>query len=129
MTFTSTDIVVAWLAGVNRGDPDAALALTASDVSIIGPRGTSRGHEVLRAWLAHAGATFDTRAVYAAGDAVVVAQHGVWRDATTGEIVGEADVATRFRVTGGQVSEIQRYEDTAAALRDAGLSQINLGQR
>lgn len=121
-----TQTVRDWLAAVNASDPDAALAGTSPDVTIIGPRGTGRGHEVLRAWLTHAGATFETRSVYANGGSVVVAQHGVWRDAATGDMVGEAEVATRFRVVDGRVAEIQRYDDLAPALRDADLSLTDL---
>ena len=122
MASTPTDAVLAWLDAVNVGDHDAALARTAPDVAIVGPRGTGRGRELLRRWLSHAGATFATRAVYADGDAVVVAQRGVWRDAEGGGVRGEADVATRFRIADGQVAEIQRYDHLAAALRDAGLT-------
>ena len=122
MTPSPVEIVHAWLAAVNAGDADAALAVTSPEVSIVGPRGTARGHEVLRAWLGHAGATFATRAVYASGGHVVVAQHGVWRDAETGAVKGQAEVATRFRVCGGKVAEMERHDDLAAALRAAGLS-------
>jgi ketosteroid isomerase-like protein len=115
-----TETVLAWLDAVNAGDTEGALSRTAPDVAIVGPRGTGRGREVLRAWLGHAGATFETRAVFASGDAVVVAQRGVWRDA--GAVRGEADVATRFRIVGGQVAEVQRYDDLVFALRDAGLT-------
>jgi limonene-1,2-epoxide hydrolase len=120
---TPIETVLAWLDAVNAGDTEAALARTAPDIAIVGPRGTGRGREVLRAWLGHAGATFATRAVYAGGDAAVVAQRGVWRDAASGAVRGEADVATRFRVAGGQVAEIQRYDDLEVALRDAGLTR------
>jgi ketosteroid isomerase-like protein len=119
-------IVHDWLAAVNAGDVEGALALTAPDVVIVGPRGEARGHEVLRAWMGHAGATFQTRETYAAGNAVVVAQHGVWRDAETGEVRGEADVATRFRVTDGRVAEMERYDEVGAALQAAGLSEADL---
>jgi ketosteroid isomerase-like protein len=104
---------------------EGALALTAPDVVIVGPRGAARGHEVLRAWMGHAGATFQTRETYAAGDAVVVTQHGVWRDPETGEMRGEADVATRFRVADGRVAEMERYDDVAAALQAAGLTETD----
>jgi hypothetical protein len=104
---------------------EAALALTAPDVTIIGPRGAARGHEVLRAWMGHAGATFDTRETFAADDAVVVAQHGVWRDGETGGIRGEADVATRFRVADGRVAEMERYDQLSAALQTAGLMEAD----
>jgi limonene-1,2-epoxide hydrolase len=125
MTSASAAVVHAWLAAVNAADADAALALTSADVTIIGPRGTARGHEVLRAWLGHAGATFATRATFARGDAVVVAQHGVWRDAQMGAVVGEAEVATRFRVEAGHIAELERYDDLASALRAAGLAETD----
>ena len=120
-----TRTVHEWLAAVNAGDVEGALALTAPDVTIVGPRGAARGHEVLRAWMGHAGATFHTRETYASGGAVVVAQHGVWRDVETGAVRGEADVATRFLVADGRVAEMERYDDLAAALRAAGLTEAD----
>lgn len=125
MSFDPLHIVHDWLAAVNAGDVEGALTLTAPDVVIVGPRGAARGHAVLRAWMGHAGATFQTRETYAAGDAVVAAQHGVWRDVETGESRGEADVATRFRVAGGQVTERERYDDVGAALQAAGLTEAD----
>ena len=116
------DIVRAWLAAVTTGDVEAALALTAPDVAIVGPRGVGHGHAVLRAWMRHAGATFATRASYARGDVVVVAQHGVWRDLATAAVVGEADVATRFVIRDAQVAELERYADLGTALGAAALS-------
>lgn len=119
-------IVHEWLAAVNVGDVEGVLARTAPDVTLVGPRGVARGHQVLRAWLGHAGATFDTRETYAGGNVVVVAQHGVWHDAETGAVRGEADVATRFVVTDGRVTEMQRYDDgLGAALRAAGLTEAD----
>lgn len=112
-----------WLAAVNAGDVEGVLALTTPDVVIVGPRGIASGHEVLRGWLGHAGATFQTRETFVAGDAVVVAQRGVWRDVETGEVRGEADVATRFRIDGGRVAEMERYDDLHAALHAAGLTE------
>ena len=117
--------VRAWLGAVNAGAADEALALTAPDVTIVGPRGAARGHEILREWLAAAGATFETRRTWARGDAVVVAQRGVWRDRATGAVRGEADVATRFVVRDGRVAELERHDAVADALRDAGLTEAD----
>ena len=122
MASTPTDTVLPWIDAVNAGDIERALELATPDVALVGPRGTSRGREVLRTWLSHAGATFVTRAIHAGDESVVVAQRGIWRDTATGAIVGESDVATRFRVAGGLIAEIQRYEDLAGALRDAKLA-------
>jgi ketosteroid isomerase-like protein len=115
-----------WLAAVNAGDVQGALALTAPDVTLIGPRGAAHGHEVLRAWMGHAGAAFQTRETFAAGENVVVAQHGVWRDVETGEIGGEANVATRFRIADGSVAELERYDALPAALQAAGLTDADV---
>jgi ketosteroid isomerase-like protein len=119
-------LVHEWLAAVNAGDVEGVLARTTPDVAIVGPRGAARGHDVLRAWMGHSGATFQTREAYAAGDAVVVAQHGVWRDPQSGAVRGEAEVATRFVVADGQVAEMQRYDDgLSSALRAAGLTRAD----
>ena len=122
MISSSLETVLAWVDAVNANEVETAIAKAAPDVAIVGPRGTSHGREVLRTWLEHAGAKFFTRAAYAGGDSAVLAQHGVWRDASSGAVRGEADVATRFRLAAGLVTEIQRYDDLATALRDAGLT-------
>ena len=121
MTPTPAVVVHAWLAAVNAGDVEAVLARSAPDVAMIGPRGTDTGHEVLRGWLQHAGATFETHATYARGNAVVVAQRGVWQ-APHGGTPSTVNVATRFRVAAGCVAELERYDDLAAALRAVGLT-------
>jgi ketosteroid isomerase-like protein len=122
MTTRPTDIALAWLAAVNAGDTETVLQHTSPDVVIIGPRGSAHGHDVLRAWLGHARATFTSRAVYASENTVVVDQHGVWCDVSTGNKLGESDVATRFRIEGQKVAELQRYDDLAIALSDAAIS-------
>lgn len=115
MTSTPAATVHAWLAAVNAADTEAVLALSAPDIAMVGPRGTATGHEVLRGWLLHAGATFETLATHARGESVVVAQRGVWGD---GDAV---EVATRFRVTAGRVVELERYDNLEDALRAAGI--------
>ena len=125
MSPAPTEVVARWLAAVNAGDAREALKLSASDVRIVGPRGAAAGHAVLRAWLAHAGATFATRATYARGSDVVVAQRGTWRGAAGGAD-STADVATRFRVDGPRVAEIERFDALRDALAAAGLESRDL---
>jgi ketosteroid isomerase-like protein len=119
----TADTVHAWLAALNAADAEALLALSAPDIALIGPRGTATGHDALRTWLQHAGATFTTLATYARGDAVVVAQRGVWRGPQTGGAESAVEVATRFRVDDGLVAELQRYDELDAALEAAGLDR------
>ena len=113
----------AWQASANVQDKERLLALSHPDIDIVGPRGTAQGHEVLLAWLARAGLTLETRRVFAEGDAVVFAQHGVWRSVETGEAQGEAEIASSFVIKDGQVTELARYDTLAEALAQAGLSE------
>lgn len=126
MPRTSLEIVDSWIAAVNAIDADRAASLTTPSVRIVGPRGVAEGHTVLRQWIAHAGASFNTHAGYARGQAVVLAQRAEWRDVTTGEVTGVADVATRFVVQPELIAEIQRYDDLTTALTEAGLTSADL---
>jgi hypothetical protein len=116
-------VVQAWQEAANRQDAERLVELSAPDVEVVGPRGSGRGHQLLRDWLARAGVTLETRRAFARGDAVVLAQTGVWRSAETGEVAGERAIASRFRVRGGRVAQVARYDDLAAALREAGLGE------
>jgi hypothetical protein len=126
---SDTETVAAWLAAVNAADADALAGLSDPEIEILGPRGAARGVGVLRRWLARAGLTMENRSWFARGGAVVVAQWGVWRSPESGEIVGEAEVASRFRVSGGRVAEYERFDDLAAALARAGLGGADRVQR
>ncbi len=114
-------IVQAWQDAANAQDVDRLLALSDPAIEVIGPRGSGRGHQLLRDWLGCAGLRLATRRVFARGDAVVLAQHGVWRSVETGEVTGEADLASRFRVAGRRVVQFARHDSLDAALAEAGL--------
>jgi hypothetical protein len=106
----------------NRQDIDRLTALSAPDIAIIGPRGSGSGHQLLRDWMSRAGLELTTQRVFGRGDTVVVAQHGIWRSVDTATIVGEADLASRFRVRDRQVTEFERHDDLATALAVAHLT-------
>lgn len=114
-------IVRDWQDAANAGDTERLLESSAPDVETVGPRGSGYGHESLKGWIHRAGLTLETLRTFARDDTVVVAQHGVWHDAETGEIVGEAEVATRFRVDGGRITQLDRHD----ALADADLDYEN----
>lgn len=118
---TPNATVHAWIAAVNAADVNAVLALSAPDIALAGPRGTATGHGPLRAWLGHAGATFEPVGTFHRGDSVVVAHLGVW-PADDGPIEG----ATRFRVADGRVTELERYSSILEALRVAGLTMQDI---
>lgn len=116
-------VVRAWQAAVNARDEDRLLALSDPEIEIVGPRGVARGHDVLRQWLAHAGLNFESKREFARGGDVVVEQYGVWRSVETGEVVGEADVASVFHVAGGRLARYARFDTVDEALEAAGLTR------
>ena len=115
-------IALAWQGAANSGDVDRLLELSDPEIEVVGPRGSGYGHQLLRDWLARAGLRLETIRVFADGNAVVAAQHGVWRSVDTGEVTGERSVASSFRVEGRRVARIERYDSLDAALDEAGLS-------
>lgn len=118
--------VRSWQKAANEQDLSTVLAYSAPNITIVGPRGVAEGHEVLRAWLGRAGLTLTTQQLYVGGDSVVAAQRGVWRSLETGQVTGEADVATWFRVADGRVAHLARYDQLDDALEAAGLSAADL---
>ena len=115
--------VQSWQDAVNARDAEALIELSDANIEIVGPRGSARGHEVLRGWLSRAGLSLATTRAFARGDAAVLAQRGVWRSAEGNEIIGEADVASAFRVENQKVAEVARYDTLEEALLKAQLSE------
>ncbi|MGR7025910.1 hypothetical protein [Geodermatophilus sp. URMC 62] len=66
-------VVEAWLAAVDDADADAATALSAPDLEVVGPRGRTRGREVLVSWLARAGFTARARRWFCGADGALAA--------------------------------------------------------
>src|SRR6185295_7897704 len=85
-------VVQAWQQAANDQDIDGLIARSAPDIELIGPRGSGRGQQLLRDWLARAGLRLTTLRAFGRGEIVVLAQHGVWRSAETGAVAGEADL-------------------------------------
>ena len=109
-------VVQDWHEALNHGDIERLVALSAADVEVGGPRGTSRGAAVLRDWFARAGLRLEPKQVYQRAENVVVEQLAEWREPGTNRIVGQQVVATLFVVRDGQVARVVRYEDLDAAL-------------
>lgn len=114
-------VALAWQDAANNGDIDLLLELSDPDIEVVGPRGSGYGHQLLRDWLARAGLSLETLRVFAGGNTVVVAQHGVWRSADTGGVIGERSVASRFQVEGQRVARVQRYDSLDIALDEASI--------
>src|ERR687885_1510499 len=119
---SSVTVVQAWLDAANTQSIDRLIALSDPNIEIIGPRGSGYGHQLLRDWLGRAGLRLETRRVFARGDSIVVEQHGVWRSVETGDVTGERDIASRFRVDGERIVQFARYDSLSEALNEAGLT-------
>jgi hypothetical protein len=122
---TPSAIVLAWQEAVNQKDAERLLALSDPNIEIVGPRGSAYGHGILAQWLERAGLSMTAYRCFANGDTVVVAQHGVWRDVDTGEVMGKADIASHFRVTDRQIRYYARYDSLSDALNAAELTETD----
>ncbi|TMD61529.1 MAG: nuclear transport factor 2 family protein [Chloroflexi bacterium] len=114
-------IVQAWQDAANSQNIDRLIELSAPTIEIVGPRGSGHGHQLLRDWLGRAGLHLTTLRAFAHDNIVVLAQHGVWRSVETGEVAGERNVASRFRVDGQRIVQFARYDNLDIALDEAGL--------
>ena len=114
-------IVQAWQDAANAQDVDRLLELSDPNIEIVGPRGSGHGHQLLRDWLGRAGVSLTTLRAFVRGNVIVLAQHGVWRSSETGELIGEQDIASRFRVEGRRIEQFARHDSLDIALAEAGL--------
>ena len=114
-------VVQTWLAAVNQRDDEAVLQASDPNIEIVGPRGSGFGHQLLQDWLHHAHVTLASLRTFACEDQVVVLQHAVWHSIETGDVMGEANVASQFRVEGGRVVQYARFSDLDEALQAAQL--------
>jgi hypothetical protein len=118
-------VVQAWQEAANAQNIERLVELSDANIEIVGPRGSGYGHQLLRDWLARAGLTLTSLRTFARDDVVVVAQHGVWRSVETGEVQGEAELASLFRVDGQRVIQFARYDSLDAALEAGGLTKAD----
>jgi ketosteroid isomerase-like protein len=118
-------IVRAWHQALNEGDVDRLVALSSEDVEVGGPRGATRGAQVLREWFGRAAIRLEPRQMFHRQQTVVVEQDAQWRAPGTGEVTGHQVPASVFIVRNAQVTSVVRYPDLASALAATGLSEAD----
>ena len=123
MTAPEVRIVRDWHEALNAGDADRLVALSHPDVEVGGPRGTGRGAQLLREWVARAGIRIEPRRIFHRAGTVVVEGEAQWRDAETGQPTGGQTVGSVFAVRDGQISQVLRYSDLASALFATGMDE------
>ena len=121
MSTPEVEAVLTWHEALNAGDAERVASISHPEFEIGGPRGTARGRQILRDWVGRANIRLEPLRSFQRGRTVVVDEAAAWRDARTGETIGEATVATVFTLDGGSVSGIFRHDGLEEALRDAGL--------
>jgi hypothetical protein len=126
MSAMSTDeiaAVLAWHEALNAGETERLLALSSEDVEVGGPRGTGRGHALLREWVDRARIRLEVDRLFHRAGAVVVRQRARWDLPDAGPTAPAEPVASVFRVRDGLVAGVVRYPDLATALEAAGLDE------
>lgn len=118
-------VALAWQRASNEANRERLMALSAEDLALAGPRGTTRGREEVLAWLDRAGLQLRTVRLFARDGRVVVAQMGRWRDPASGVPGDEQPLATLFEVAAGRVVALARHGALADALVAGGLQRTD----
>jgi hypothetical protein len=121
-TRVELQVVQDWQEAVNARDTQALMAYSDPKIEIVGPRGSAFGHDVLRQWLERAGLSLSPQRSFQRDQTVIVAQRAVWRSVES-EIIGEADVASVFRIESGRVIFYARFDSLEEALQQGGLTE------
>ena len=105
-------IITAWHAAVNAADEPALAAIVSADVELSGPRGTTHGRDEVLAWIQRAGITLVPTDWHPIGlREMVVAESAMWPGSS--EVT---PVFTRYRIAGGKIAAIHRFDTLHAAL-------------
>lgn len=119
MTDSALAVVKKWHNALNNAQVDAMVALVHPQVEIGGPRGTTRGAQVVREWFGRANVRLLPQRWFQQGNQVVVEELGEWLAPDRGEVTGIRLVATVFRVDEhALITRIVRHDGLAAALED-----------
>jgi hypothetical protein len=118
------EVVRAWHNAVNRGDVDALVALSDDDIEVGGPRGSARGHTILRDWLDRAGIQLAPVRWFASPAELVVEQVATWRG-PEGAPTDPQIIASAFTVENGRVMRTIRYGSLDEALAATGLTVVD----
>src|SRR5260370_29321329 len=101
MTNSAIDTVLAWHAALNQADIERLLSLSTEDVEVGGPRGSGRGADLLRDWVARAGVHLEARRVFGRDEVVVVDHAARWRSAA-GPLTDPQGASSVFPTPRGQ---------------------------
>lgn len=118
-------IVAGWHTALNKGQVERLVEKVQPDVEVGGPRGKTRGAEVVREWFGRANVRLWPLRYFARQDTVVVEEKGEWLSPDPGQITGSQTVATVFTVRDGLIAAILRYDTLETALQEGGLGWLD----
>ena len=120
MQLLPLEVVESWHTAINARDFEQLCAVTSNDVELVGPRGSARGHDMLRQWLGRAGFSAEPLRWFCGPRGhVVVEQRGRWN---IPETTSERIVASAFHVARGRVVRYQRFDELGEALSASALT-------
>jgi hypothetical protein len=117
-------VVQNWHTALNQGKVDEMVALVQPDVEVGGPRGSTKGADIVREWFGRANVRLNPLQFFSTEYIVVVEELGEWL-AENGEVLSIQVVATHFTVADGLISRIMRYDNLQTALEHAGLKETD----
>jgi limonene-1,2-epoxide hydrolase len=115
------DVVFAWEKAVSAADGDGACALSDEDIEVGEPRGSGRGHQVVRDLIARRSElALELLRTFQRDGIAVIEHRAIWKvgDGSRSATV----IGTVFKVSGGRVVSVVRYDTLEEALTAAGLS-------
>ena len=120
----SIHIVRLWHEAVNSGETERLAGIVSDDVEIGGPRGTTRGLDVLIDWVGRSRIQMVPIDWYQRGETVVVCQRATWptEDGTPGI---PQKVGSVFVIRDNRIEQIARYPDLVEAFAVTGLSEAD----
>ncbi len=109
---------LAFLEAMSRRDEPALFALAHADIAIVGPKGTAKGHPVLKRWFDGVRLRVEPKTALVREDRVLVLHAMTWLD-DTGATSSTLDNASLLHVTAGRVSLYMR-DDAPGPVRRQG---------
>jgi hypothetical protein len=106
------ELVRAWINAVNAGDPDQADTLVSDSVSVIGPRSTTSGRDVVAAWIQYTQIRMTPVSVWTDEDRVIVEAISTWQldGGAPGERTPPETITIVFTVHDAEITRIERTD-------------------
>lgn len=119
-------IVKLWHEALNYKHKIGLSELVTENVRIKGPKGETKGVNIMLEWVDRANITLTPERYFQSGSTIVVEELAVWHEAETEKETGSAMVASVFILEKGLISSIERLDSLTKAFEVTGLTESNL---